>query len=817
MPIQSNLAGLARVSYEAVGLADFRGDNDAAERSYVQATSHMSDSAVKLELASERLRRALAKGPSASREQARALLAVRAAEREVAVETGRATAQLDRQNRELTETRTRATAAGGALRSLRSGIAIASGGLLGTTGLLFGLRAVVNAAGEAETAEGRLEIAYRNSGVEFDRNADAVERALAARSRLSAFDDEDLSDSLAKVIVRTRDHGKALEALNDITDVARGRQISLEAATQLWIKASLGQAGQLRRVGIEVDKNATSEQLLAKLRQTYAGQAVQYANSERAARERANVSLENAGEIIGRSLTPAIAAGAHELSDWLDKQAKSGELQRNVNEAIETGSEVVRGLAGAFRIVKGAVDPVVDALGGVENTVKTLGVLWVGLKAKAILGFAGTALASRTTSAKMVVDATAAGRAWDIATRPRTMMVTTTTTGPPGPATPGPQGPGSPNVPIPIPGTRPRRGGRSVVERVGQYGRRIPNAVRALPGGLGPSLILGSFSFFATQGQGQAAYDPRSGKFFLVVNGERAGELTEELVQRYDPALWARTAGQRAASTISGAVGRVARSFGNATVTGERGASDVTGFSRSGGGTSGAGARRTTADIRLDISRALTTPETTDEERLYREQISRYQADIRMFERRKSLTNQQKQTLERLYGDLGAAQSALDSIREQREQGLADQQETARARRKEQRENAAAKKRAADARERAQIERAYRDDLIDAGASIRNPNLVAGTGGRRRSTISRPGRGAAATNDPSVITRDELGVIFRDFMAAIVASESRSSVAGGSISTHVLESLTREQTNVLRDAVTRPRMGSRGLDEAIFG
>jgi hypothetical protein len=107
--------------------------------------------------------------------------------------------------------------------------------------------------------------------------------------------------------------------------------------------------------------------------------------------------------------------------------------------------------------VKAAAEPVVGALGGIENTVKLAGLLWVAFKVKALAGFAGTALASKRTAASMVEDAAVAGRAWDVATRPRVISVTTTGGGG-GVPTGGGGAPGVPTERPRFPGTTGTRG-----------------------------------------------------------------------------------------------------------------------------------------------------------------------------------------------------------------------------------------------------------------------------------------------------------------------------------------------------------------------
>src|SRR6185369_12999012 len=90
-------------------------------------------------------------------------------------------------------------------------------------------------------------------------------------------------------------------------NIARSRNIELEAAAQLVMKAELGQSGALRRVGIDAAKNASSAQLLAMLNQKFAGSAAAYANTAAGAQDRFRVALENFQEVLGQEALPTIA------------------------------------------------------------------------------------------------------------------------------------------------------------------------------------------------------------------------------------------------------------------------------------------------------------------------------------------------------------------------------------------------------------------------------------------------------------------------------------------------------------------------------
>lgn len=424
MAIGSNLAGVARVSYEAVGVSEFVSDSHQAERAYRASTEHMSDGAIKLELANERLRRSLARGPSAANQQSRALLGVRRAEAELAGETTRATATIDRQDRAIGRLGRTSGGALGGLTRLRGGAVGLTASLLGGAGLAYALRSTLDAAKEQELVLGQTKLAVEAAGQSYEQYAGQIDKVIRAQSQLG-FDDEALLKTFSKFVTRTHDVTEALTLNALAVDVSRGRYIDLEAASQIVLKASLGQSGQLRRLGIDVDKNASSVELLTKLTEAYGDRAEGASTSATAAQDRLNVSLENAKEIVGSGLTPVVADLADEVSDYLNDAGRQEQLQQRVNAAVKDGTAIVRGLARGLRILKSAAEPVVDALGGIENAAQLALIAGIVLKArKAAASFGFIAAASGLTTRKVVADSLVAGAALDVAYRPRVVPVT---------------------------------------------------------------------------------------------------------------------------------------------------------------------------------------------------------------------------------------------------------------------------------------------------------------------------------------------------------------------------------------------------------
>lgn len=691
------LAGLARVSFETTGVGEVTRDIDLVQREYRSSTQAMSDDALKVQLAQDRLQRSLRKGPGAYREQARAELSLRNAERQLRGETDSLTRAQERNQR--------------GLGSLRRSLVGLAAGYIGAQGFITLARSSVRAAREEELVMGQTRIAVEQLGLEYERNAPKIERQIALVRQLG-FDDEELAKSFQTLVRSTGSVDEALEQLNLVADVSRGRYIDLEAATQIVNKANLGMSGGLRRIGIDVDKNASRMELLAALNRSYGRSAEEAMDTGVAAADRFSVAVEEIQEAIGRGLAPSLARASEEITEWISKEENLERVQRNVTDAVELGEQAVRGIAGALKIVKTVGEPVVDVLGGVERTVKLITLAWVAFKVKAVLSFGATAAASSATSAKMVRDATVAGRAWDLATRPRVMPVTTVGGGAPG-APGGPFGPGGRGAPRtgPAPG-----GGRfEWVRGIGWLlvgGLAGTAGQEGSSGGGAPGTLTTVNDFAGLLRMAREGRLPESTIATLLSGGHISPQQARQL-----------RAASRAAPPATG--DPVA---GDRPIAGE-GPRTAPVPSRGGGG---GGSRRTIDDILTDIAREETRLGTGPELRLHRELLGRYNAQIRALEARKNLTAEQKEKLRTLYGQVASEQAAIDAIIGDGEAKIDAQRETATTKR-------AAAAKAAKARQ----------DRIDAAAvraADARRDLFAGTGGNRQNM-----RRAALANVPEVV------------------------------------------------------------------
>ncbi len=191
------------------------------------------------------------------------------------------------------------------------GVVIASAAML-----KFGADSVA-AAKESEAAMARVQKNLEAVGLDYEQYAAQIDKASQAAAK-KGFDDEDAAESASRLAQKNKDVAEGIKLSSLAMDVARARNMSLESATNLVIKAQMGQAGAVRRLGIDIDKSANSQQILAALQQKFAGQADAYAKTGAGAADRLKVSWQNFQESVGQKLIPVIAKLMQKMADFSD-------------------------------------------------------------------------------------------------------------------------------------------------------------------------------------------------------------------------------------------------------------------------------------------------------------------------------------------------------------------------------------------------------------------------------------------------------------------------------------------------------------------
>jgi hypothetical protein len=183
------------------------------------------------------------------------------------------------------------------------GFAIAAGAAVAVGGAMF---AAARAAADEEASIARLDAALAANTKITEDQRKQMDAAIETRKNL-AFSDDDLRDSLARLVPRTGDVTKAIELQGLATDFARLRNIDLKTATEVVGKVFSGNTGILSRYGITVDKGTTATEALALMQEQAAGSADAYANTTAGMMETIQNTLDDVVEDIGGVVLPILS------------------------------------------------------------------------------------------------------------------------------------------------------------------------------------------------------------------------------------------------------------------------------------------------------------------------------------------------------------------------------------------------------------------------------------------------------------------------------------------------------------------------------
>lgn len=227
-----------------------------------------------------------------------------------------------------------------------SGAGLLKGAGLAGLGTALGLelRKSVEEGLEAERVQVQLANAVNQTGREYERYADRIDDAIQKQAELGAFDDEELASTFTVLFRRTNDWTKALELNSLAMDVARGRGIELSQAANLVLRAANGQAGALRRLGIEARAGADAQELLGLLQEKYAGSAAAFGETSAGSYAKLGKAIGDARELLGglvntnvkpfaEGLTEVVALGTALAEAFKDDDGSESLLGRIAKEA----------------------------------------------------------------------------------------------------------------------------------------------------------------------------------------------------------------------------------------------------------------------------------------------------------------------------------------------------------------------------------------------------------------------------------------------------------------------------------------------------
>jgi hypothetical protein len=254
---------------------------------------------------------------------------------------------------------------GSRLKGMSKMAALAVGGAaLG--GLVVGLKSSIGAAKEAEQAQARLEQALASAGISYRKQGEAIDEAIQKTSKLAALDDEELSDSFAKLVRTSGDVQKSIEGMGLAADIARARNISLEAATKMVEKALAGQDTAFTRIGIRMKQNQDATDALAEAQRRFGGAAEKHGATAAAAQERLSVAFENLQERIGAKLLPVFTQLINKLTEvvtWVE--VNWPRIEAEFNRSMEKAKAI-------FEKIKPILKIIIDQIVAIVKLVKAI-------------------------------------------------------------------------------------------------------------------------------------------------------------------------------------------------------------------------------------------------------------------------------------------------------------------------------------------------------------------------------------------------------------------------------------------------------------
>jgi hypothetical protein len=276
---------------------------------------------------------------------------------------------------------------GGPLGGAIGGLAGLGGGLA-TAGIVGGLafdamrrlndmlvQGVSSALAEEQSLK-RLDAALEANIKGWDGNRNAIDTAIDARMDLG-FTDDDLRESMIRLVTATRDEKRALDLQSLAMDLARARGISLKDATDKLIKAGAGNTRVLKELGIEIDKGASKAEIYGAIQERVAGQTEAFMNTTVGKLTVADTKVGELQESMGNLLLPMIgnvATAASSAADQIENMfsppatmdlsvgKEIAELDKNIGGLSDTIESAVPDVHNAARALNRAVIEGIDDL-----------------------------------------------------------------------------------------------------------------------------------------------------------------------------------------------------------------------------------------------------------------------------------------------------------------------------------------------------------------------------------------------------------------------------------------------------------------------
>jgi len=193
------------------------------------------------------------------------------------------------------------------LGGLKSQAMMAAGAFLGAGALIAGIKGAVNAFGEQELAEKKLEAS-------LGRTSQALLDQAAALQQVSIFGDETIISAQALIGAFVKDEEQIKLATAATLDLAAAKGMDLVTAADLVSKTLGSSTNALSRYGIEVTGAVGSTErlnsLTGNLAEVFGGQALAQSQTMTGSLQQMSNAVGDAAESIGGLLSPTIIKAA---------------------------------------------------------------------------------------------------------------------------------------------------------------------------------------------------------------------------------------------------------------------------------------------------------------------------------------------------------------------------------------------------------------------------------------------------------------------------------------------------------------------------
>lgn len=193
------------------------------------------------------------------------------------------------------------------LGSLKSSAMMAAGAFLGAGALIAGIKGAINAFGEQELAEKKLEAS-------LGKTSQALLDQAAALQQVSVFGDETIISAQALIGAFVKDEEQIKLATKATLDLAAAKGMDLVVAADLVSKTLGSSTNAMSRYGIEVKGAVGSTERLTSLTdnigKVFGGQALAQSQTMTGSIAQMNNAVGDAAESIGELLAPSIINAA---------------------------------------------------------------------------------------------------------------------------------------------------------------------------------------------------------------------------------------------------------------------------------------------------------------------------------------------------------------------------------------------------------------------------------------------------------------------------------------------------------------------------